>query len=111
MRSYNLRRNFGLSVEQYNSLLEVQEQCCALCHKHKDTFKRGYALAVDHDHDTGEIRGLVCYGCNTILAKGLSFFERGVEYLTTKPVDTEGKLIVRKPDVMEVDKHGKILYN
>lgn len=88
---YNLKRNYGLTIEDYNSLAEVQNHSCALCKKHKTFFSRGYNLAVDHDHETGEVRGLVCYQCNLTLARGLEYFERAVEYLKTKPVGLDGK--------------------
>lgn len=61
-RRQNLKRNFGLTPEQYDELLEKQNHCCALCEKHKDLEKR--SLAVDHNHKTGRIRGLLCLNCN-----------------------------------------------
>ena len=43
-------------------MLKKQNNCCAICKKHKSKFAR--SLAVDHDHSTGEIRGLLCFWCN-----------------------------------------------
>lgn len=59
----NLRDRFGLTVEQYNSMLEAQGGVCAICKRPK----RKRRLAVDHDHKTGMIRGLLCSPCNTSL--------------------------------------------
>ena len=49
----------------YDRLYQIQQGKCAICKKHSTEFKRN--LAVDHDHKTGKIRGLLCYRCNAIL--------------------------------------------
>jgi hypothetical protein len=113
-RNWRIPKLYGITVQEYDDLLEGQDFKCALCKRDKSFNRRGYALAIDHDHDTGKIRGLLCSVCNRLLSKsrGLDFFERAVEYLTTSPVGKSGKTIrVRKPDVVEVDKLGKIVYN
>jgi hypothetical protein len=56
---------FGIGLEQYDKLFLAQEGRCAICGKHQTEFPR--ALAVDHNHETGEIRGLLCSKCNTSL--------------------------------------------
>lgn len=60
-RDINLRQNYGISLEQYNALLELQDGVCAIC-KRED--KSGRALAVDHDGECGKVRGLLCMNCN-----------------------------------------------
>lgn len=67
---------YGLSPEQYLDMLEKQQGKCAIC-KLEPTSKRG--LAVDHDHETGEVRGLLCGGCNTALGS----FKDDPEVLTS----------------------------
>ena len=62
-RNGDLRRKFGTSLDYYNELYEKQHGLCAICGK-KET-REGYILAVDHDHVTGKIRGLLCNNCNT----------------------------------------------
>jgi hypothetical protein len=62
-KANNLRSNYGMTVEQYNELFESQNGCCAICGRHQSIQKK--ALAVDHDHQTGKIRGLLCSACNT----------------------------------------------
>lgn len=59
-----LRRKYGLTPEQYQEMLDSQNGVCAICET-PPTDKR---LAVDHDHDTGAIRGLLCKNCNVKLA-------------------------------------------
>jgi hypothetical protein len=54
-------KKYKISIEKYNELLENQNGVCAICGE-KDS--RGTALAVDHDHETQECRGLLCRHCN-----------------------------------------------
>lgn len=61
-REYHLMRLYGITQDQYDDLLKRQEHKCAVCQKHESEFKT--RLHVDHDHKTGEIRGLLCNHCN-----------------------------------------------
>lgn len=63
----SLKRLYGISLETYNEMFADQEGFCAICDKHASEEK--YALCVDHDHNTGVIRGLLCLNCNTALGK------------------------------------------
>lgn len=58
-----LKRTYDLSLEEYNKLLADQGGVCAICGLPPTTRR----LAVDHNHKTGEIRGLLCYNCNVSL--------------------------------------------
>ena len=58
----NLKKVFDMSIEQYNILLEEQNNRCAICNKHISELPQ--RLSVDHDHTTGRIRGLLCKPCN-----------------------------------------------
>lgn len=69
-----LKRRYGVTEEQYNILLDSQKKVCAIC---KNLCKRGTRLAVDHNHGTGKIRGLLCDNCN----KGLGCFQDSVKFL------------------------------
>ena len=57
-----LIRTYGISLKDYNSLFILQKGCCAICGEHQLTMKN--KLVVDHNHETGEIRGLLCRPCN-----------------------------------------------
>lgn len=59
-------RKYGLTVEQYQQLLKEQGGVCKIC-RLPPAARR---LAVDHDHDTKVIRGLLCVSCN----RGLGMF-------------------------------------
>jgi len=67
--NYILNKHYKISLNDYNNLLEKQNHSCGLCKKHKSEFKR--RLAVDHDHVTGKVRGLLCDTCN----RGLGMFK------------------------------------
>ena len=69
IRRMNLKRNFGISIEQYDKMLNYQENKCAICKV--DYSKVSRRFAVDHCHITGKIRGLLCIECN----RGLGAFD------------------------------------
>lgn len=58
-------RKYGLTQEQYDALFEKQYGVCAICKQ--PAGKPWFTLAIDHDHETGEVRGLLCVTCNTRL--------------------------------------------
>ncbi len=77
-----LQRSFGISYSEYLTMLEAQDGKCAICGT-TDTGKRK-AFAVDHCHNTGKIRGLLCSNCNTgigNLRDDIELLERAIEYL------------------------------
>jgi nitrate/TMAO reductase-like tetraheme cytochrome c subunit len=61
----------GLPFERmdYDRWYQIQQGCCRICKKHNTEFTRN--LAVDHNHETGIVRGLLCINCN----KGLGHFQ------------------------------------
>lgn len=61
--------NYGITLEQYRSMLKGQQYLCALCKKPHDEYKKHGQLFVDHNHLTGKVRALLCTGCNTALGK------------------------------------------
>ena len=64
-----LRRNYGITLEDYNSMYAKQNGLCAICLKPDEV--EGRRLAVDHDHETGQVRALLCGNCN----RGLGNFK------------------------------------
>jgi hypothetical protein len=64
VRKFQLKRKYGLTLEEYDALLEEQAGGCAIC---GGTNPSGFRLAVDHNHETGEVRGLLCTNCNFVL--------------------------------------------
>ncbi len=59
---HHLRREFGITIEDYDAIVIYQNGLCAICGDPPG--RRREALHVDHDHETGMIRGLLCFRCN-----------------------------------------------
>lgn len=80
-RARELRETYGISPEIYNTMLSGQGGVCAICGQ-PETRSHGrtgteFRLAVDHDHETGRVRGLLCQGCN----RGIGFLGDNVDRL------------------------------
>ena len=80
-RRYRLMYDYGVTLEWFEETLAKQGGHCALCDK-TDVKGRRF-LFVDHDHETGQVRGILCYRCNTHLAtmEIPGWAERALEYL------------------------------
>jgi len=76
-RAWKLQKNYGLTVEDYDIMVESQESKCAICELHLDELDTQF-LYVDHCHETGEVRGLLCRKCNT----GIGDFCDDIDLLT-----------------------------
>ena|SRR2546428_5987023 len=78
-----LRWKYGLSLDEYGEMLKIQDGRCALCRKPLRSIRRP---AVDHNHRTQEVRGLLCSRCNGALGQldldAPESLQRLVEYLT-----------------------------
>lgn len=61
-REQKLQKLYGMSVPDYMSLLDKQGGLCALCGKPPK--KNGRPLHIDHCHETGRVRGILCFTCN-----------------------------------------------
>lgn len=60
-----LRKRYGISEDDFKQILAEQQHSCAIC----KTIEVGHhgTLCVDHNHETGEVRGLLCHSCNSAL--------------------------------------------
>jgi lipocalin len=74
-RKQKLKKNYNISIEKYNIMLKKQDYKCAICGKAET--EQAKMLAVDHNHETNEIRGLLCDKCN----RGLGYFNDNSEIL------------------------------
>jgi hypothetical protein len=81
-RESKLKYRFGITVEQYDEMFNEQKGRCAGCNKHQsELIKRLY---VDHNHQTGNIRGLLCGNCNLALGNAkddVIILTKLIEYL------------------------------
>ena len=66
-RASILKSRYGLTEAQFLQMLEDQNGICAICGAESGLLTRKAKLAIDHDHATGAIRGLLCMSCNTAL--------------------------------------------
>ena len=63
-----LRREFNITLVEYNKVKEYQGNACAICKRSHSKSGKMLVLCVDHDHVTGEVRGLLCWQCNKAIA-------------------------------------------
>jgi hypothetical protein len=73
-RDRHYKSHYGISTDEYNEILLSQNGRCLICGAEPD----GRALDVDHDHETGKVRGLLCHRCNL----GVGIFEDDPDLLT-----------------------------
>ena len=64
-RAGHLMRKYGMTIEQYDAMLEGQGGGCFICGRPP---RENISLHVDHDHSTGRVRGILCFCCNNALA-------------------------------------------
>lgn len=91
-----LKKNYNITIEQYDEMLKKQNNACAICLKPESRLNiKGtvQALAVDHEHVTGKIRGLLCLRCNRYLVgvgnennieslrKNIDLMQRAIKYI------------------------------
>lgn len=122
-KDQRLKHKYGISLEDYENLLKDQGSVCAICDSKGTETKSGhrYALAVDHCHITGSVRGLLCQDCNSgigSLKDDIALLERAIDYLReyemglTKYTKTDGPAKVLSPKAHKraeesLHKHGK----
>jgi len=87
-RNSRMKRVFGISLEEYNDLFQKQNGICAICMQNETKFDsrigKTVMLAVDHNHETGEVRGLLCSNCNLGLGKfkdNIAALKNAIKYL------------------------------
>lgn len=79
---------YGLAPGDYQRLYAAQGGVCAICGPWSGRNGASRRLSVDHNHATGEVRGLLCRPCNTLVGQfrdNPAVFARGADYLTTPP--------------------------
>ena len=106
-KSYKMKyRSKPISYDIYEELLEYQEHKCAICGA-DDSFNQ---LAMDHDHETGEVRGLLCHGCNR---NAVGIYESCGRYRTEHHTEAIKKYLSDPPinHIPTSVKHGWIYEN
>lgn len=82
-----MQSSYGISMQEFEEMLHEQGGGCAICGRIVDDRKDGKErrLCVDHDHDTGEIRGILCTRCNTgigMFGNDPDVLRRAINYLS-----------------------------
>jgi hypothetical protein len=90
-------RAYGISVEEYDEMFESQNGSCWICRKEEGV----KSLCIDHDHETNQVRGLLCITCN----KGLGDFQDNIEFLN-RAID-----YLKKHEMDKIKKQNKKLEN
>lgn len=84
----HVQQTYGLGEGEYAQLYELQGRVCALCQRATGRSKK---LAVDHDHRTGKVRGLLCSPCNKDVLgharDSVAYFRRCIDYLESPPYE------------------------
>lgn len=71
---------YGITIEEYNTMLKNQDNKCKIC----NSLKGARNLHIDHCHETGKVRGLLCANCNTgigNLKDNIELLEKAINYL------------------------------
>ena len=77
-----IRRKYGITQQQYNEMLQEQNNGCAICGKTEEP--DGRRLAIDHCHSTGKVRGVLCNNCNNGLGAfgdNINNIKQAIQYL------------------------------
>jgi len=81
-----MRRQYGISMAEFEALLKYQKGGCAICEKPIDALSR--RMNIDHCHETGKVRGILCTGCNTglgHLGDNVEGLQKAMDYLNNPP--------------------------
>lgn len=87
-KNSNLQKHYGISLGDYENQLTDQSGGCAICGRGPEAFQR--AFAVDHDHATGKVRGILCPDCNRGLGgfhDDVDLMAKAIEYLKRNAQD------------------------
>jgi len=96
-RSHHLKHSYGITEEHYLTMIDEQHGCCAICGSDDETIS-GH-LCVDHDHQTGAVRGLLCSNCNTglgLLQDNPAILQSAIRYLDSSKELGRNKLMLVK---------------
>ncbi len=82
IRETTLKRRYDITIASYNKMFQEQNGRCGICGRHQSGLKRN--LCVDHNHESGRIRGLLCHRCNTaigMLEDDTKILQKATKYL------------------------------
>lgn len=80
-RRSHMRRFYGITLEEFNKILDKQDNKCKIC---KNNFKNSKDTHIDHCHETGKIRDLLCADCNKMIGtakENVEILKEAIKYL------------------------------
>lgn len=83
-RNSSYKKRYGITLADYNKLLLTQNGLCGICNS---MCSSGKLLAVDHNHKTNKVRGLLCTKCNLLIgyaSESPEILRQAIEYLRRK---------------------------
>lgn len=89
-----LIRSFNMTLADYSAFLENQRGVCAICGQHKVAQKK-QRMHVDHCHETGVVRGILCHVCNT----HLGWFEKYLQSINAYLKDPPAKRFNKRSNI------------
>jgi len=95
-RAGHLMRKYGMTVDQYDAMLEGQGGGCFICGRPP---REDISLHVDHDHSTGKFRGILCFCCNNALAdfqEDPELLKKAASYVSWHAIQEENQLARRR---------------
>lgn len=96
-RNSYLKHNYGITLEEFQQMVEKQDGRCKICGQKpssrqvKGQMKPG--LCVDHHHESGRLRGLLCHRCNVMIGaaeENVKIFEQAIKYVLSEPYQPYG---------------------
>ena len=90
LRVRELETNYGVEEIEIVSLMDSQRGCCAICGNSLVSPYSKKSFSVDHDHNTGRVRGLLCFPCNTSLGslkESIDILESMIRYIKRESGD------------------------
>jgi len=89
LQKHNYKKRYGLTIEQKQAMINAQDGKCAIC---KSDLKTTHNVCVDHNHETGFIRGILCRKCNLgigHLNDSIEILKSAVKYLKKYNLEIE----------------------
>ena len=82
-----MKTRFGINKAKYEEMLQAQAGVCAIC---QQICAKNTRLSIDHHHDTGKVRGLLCNNCNTgigLLKDDSKIIASAASYVNRHPLE------------------------
>ena len=93
-REYHYAKKYGITISGLKRMLQSQQGICPICNE-----KIGETYALDHDHQTGRIRAILCSNCNT----GLGFFKENIALLGRALIYLPHPITMQVPTAVSVE--------